>query len=84
PQVLDVKLFDVNGNQLGDKTVNLAANQTWANTSDAEFGASAFTGLPSVPIVRLQFTGAAPIAVLVLQGRGQTVSSIPAQPVYEQ
>jgi len=43
-------------NQLGDQTVSLAANQTWANTSDGLFGASTFSSLPLVPIVRLQFT----------------------------
>lgn len=78
---VDMKVFDVNGNLLIEKTQNLAANQTWANNSDPEFGASTFTSLPSVPIVRIQFTGTGPIAVLVLQGRGQTVSTIPAQPV---
>ena len=83
-QTLDVKVFDVNGNQLGDQQVPLAANQTWANTSDGLFGASTFSSLPLVPIVRLQFTGTAPIAVLVLQKRGLTFASIPAQPTFEQ
>ena len=46
-QTLDLKAFDVNGNQLGaDQHVSLAANQTWANTSDAEFGAGTFFSLP--------------------------------------
>ena len=83
-QTLDVKVFDVNGNQLGDQQVPLAANQTWAQTSDGLFGASTFSSLPLVPIVRLQFTGTAPIAVLVLQKRGLTFASIPAQPTFEQ
>jgi hypothetical protein len=78
---LDMKVFDVNGNLLSEKTQSLAANQTWANNAGPEFGASTFTSLPAVPIVRIQFTGTGNIAVLVLQYRGQSVSTIPAQPV---
>jgi len=83
-QNVDVKVFDVNGNQLGDQPLVLAANQTTANTADGLFGASTFSSPPSVPFFRIQFSGTGQIAVLVLQNRGQSISSMPAQADLEQ
>ena len=78
-QTVTVTVFDVNGNQLGQQPLGLAANQTTANTADGLFGASTFSSPPSVPFFRIQFSGTGQIAVLVLQNRGQSISSMPAQ-----
>lgn len=84
-QTVDVQAFDVNGNVLGDQKVTLAAGEVKANTSDGLFGAGIFKSLSPVPIVRVQFTGAAgAINVLVLQVRGKSLASMPANAVSEQ
>jgi hypothetical protein len=80
-QTVDVKVFDVNGNLLGDKQVVLTAGQVKAMTSDDLFGAGTFQSLSPVPIARVQFTGAGAINVLVLQKRGQSFASMPATAV---
>jgi hypothetical protein len=70
---------------LGDQKVTLAAGEVKANTSDGLFGAGIFKSLSPVPIVRVQFTGAAgAINVLVLQVRGKSLASMPANAVFEQ
>jgi hypothetical protein len=83
-QTVDVQAFDVNGNVLGDQKVILTAGQVVARTSDALFGASTFQSLSPSPIARVQFTGAGAINVLVLQVRGQSLASMPANAVLEQ
>jgi hypothetical protein len=83
-QIVDVQAFDVGGNLLGDQKVTLTAGQVVAQTSDALFGASTFKSLAPSPIARVQFTGAGKIDVLVLQVRGQSLASMPANPVLEQ
>jgi hypothetical protein len=77
-QTVDVQVFDVNGNLLGDKQVVLTAGQVKAMTSDDLFGAGTFQSLSPVPIARVQFTGAGAINILVLQVRGQSLASMPA------
>lgn len=83
-QSVDAKAYDVNGNVLADKTLNLAAGQVVAYTSDALFGASTFQSLTPSPIARVQFTGAGVLNVLVLQLRGQSVAAMPANAVLAQ
>ena len=78
---MDVQAFDVNGNVLGDQKVTLTAGQVVAKTSDALFGASTFASLAAPHIARVQFTGLGAINVLVLQVRGQSLSSIPTTAV---
>ncbi len=80
-QTVDVQAFDVNGNVLGDQKVTLTAGQVVAKTSDALFGASTFASLAAPHIARVQFTGLGAINVLVLQVRGQSLSSIPTTAV---
>jgi len=82
-QNVDVKVFDVNGNQLGDQSVALAGNQTIAFEADSLFGASTLENRSPVPIVRIQFTGTGAISVLLLQVRGQSIATVLAQPVLE-
>jgi hypothetical protein len=83
-QTVDVQAFDVNGTVLGDQKLTLAAGQVVAKTSDALFGASTFQSLSPSPIARIQFTGAGALNVLVLQVRGQSLASMPANAVLEQ
>jgi hypothetical protein len=83
-QTVDVQAFDLNGNLLGDQKVTLAAGQVMATTSDGLFGASTFKSLSPSPIARVQFTGSDRINVLVLQVRGQSLASMPANAVLEQ
>ena len=83
-QTVDVQAFDLNGNVLGDQKVVLTAGQVVAKTSDGLFGASTFKSLSPSPIARVQFTGADKINVLVLQVRGQSLASMPANAVLEQ
>ena len=82
-QTVDAKVFDISGHLLGEQTINLGANKVYVNTSEGLFG-HIFGSLPTIPIVRLQFSGTGAIAVLTLQYRGQSVASIPSQPVLEQ
>ena len=83
-QTVDVQAFDLNGNVLGDQKVVLTAGQVVAKTSDGLFGASTFKSLSPSPVARLQFTGADKLNVLVLQVRGQSLASMPANAVLEQ
>ena len=83
-QTVDVKVYDVNGTLLSDKTLTLTANQVVANTSDGLFGASTLKSLSPAPIARIQFTGAGLLNVLILQGRGQSFAAMPANAVLTQ
>jgi hypothetical protein len=83
-QTVDVQAFDMNGNLLGDQKVTLTAGQVAAQTSDGLFGAATFKSLSPSPIARVQFTGVGAINVLVLQVRGQSLASMPANAVLAQ